>query len=769
MQRGWSHDGRGSTPVIAAIVALALASAALVGLPRVAAADSPSPSAAATLRIDPPSINVNAGQTFTVNVIQNAAVATTGAQTNLEFDQSLLQVVDMKPGPAYSQGLFLFGSSTDGTNKSVAAELAAANKSGAVRNVATFLLPGSSTVPAGDAVLVTFTLKALGGASGSVNLGLQPLIDGPLSMLDANGVPLTVAATGSSVTIGSSAAGGSPAASAAVASTAPSIAPTAAPGATAGSSASEALSVVPSSPQLAVGASATISVVLNSSIETSGVTATLLFDQTAIQVTKVEAGPAWSQATIVAGGNGGSQADAIAQANKSGAMRVGVLLVGSTAPPAVADTVMTFTVTGIANGTTTLSLESPEVLDGQSSSVPVTATAANLTVGSGGGSGGLPVLPVAILILFIVAVGLVVRTRRSGAGPSDQLTGSPPKQPGRPGGATHSGSYFIALALGLIPVALFLAMVALLVANALPALADPGLSGLLSDKFAGNLSAVAGDLGLLPAIWGTLEITVIAVVIALPVSLAMAIVSSEFPMGPVGRILRPLLGVLSGIPPIVYAVASVVLVTVFMIPKFAANSTFGTFDPARIGASSATWPPADVPFNPGSYPWDVAGGPNSTLLGGVVIALLLIPFLSAMIFDALQNVPSAAREASFSVGANRSHTLRRVILPMALPGIVAALSLAILKALGDTLIIGFAVGWEANSIPTPVFDVLERTPSLAAEGAGLLGGFNAGGSCRVGAQCSTGYASGVLLLVLATVLVLATTSIQTRLRRRVQA
>ena len=312
-------------------------------------------------------------------------------------------------------------------------------------------------------------------------------------------------------------------------------------------------------------------------------------------------------------------------------------------------------------------------------------------------------------------------------------------------------------------------MVVLLVANALPALSDPGLGDLLSTKFAGNLSAVAGDLGLLPAIWGTLEITIIAIAIALPVSLAMAVVSSEFPMGPVGRILRPLLGVLSGVPPIVYAVASVVLVTVFMVPKFAADSTFGTFQPAAIGANPATWPPADVPFNAGAYPWDVTGGPNSTLLGGVVIALLLIQFLSAMIFDALQNVPSAAREASFAVGANRSHTLRKVILPMALPGIVAALSLAILKALGDTLIIGFAVGWEANSVPSPAFDVLERTPSLAAEGAGLLGGFNAGGGCKIGAQCATGYASGVLLLVLAMVLVLATTWIQNKLRARVKA
>jgi phosphate transport system permease protein len=240
-------------------------------------------------------------------------------------------------------------------------------------------------------------------------------------------------------------------------------------------------------------------------------------------------------------------------------------------------------------------------------------------------------------------------------------------------------------------------------------------------------------------------------------------------MGPVGRVVRPVVGVLAGIPPIVFAVSALVFVRLFMVPKFAADSTFGTFDPTRLGVQPQDWPPGDVPFSPGSYPWDLTGTNNSTLLGGVLIGLLVIPFMTPLITDAMRNVPSAAREASYALGANRGYTLRKVILPLAMPGVIAALALGTLKALGDTLIVAFAVGWEANTVPNPVIDVLERTPSLAAQGAGLVGSFpTIGGTCTP-VQCAVGYSSALLLLVLAVAIVVATSMLQARWRRRLTA
>lgn len=334
----------------------------------------------------------------------------------------------------------------------------------------------------------------------------------------------------------------------------------------------------------------------------------------------------------------------------------------------------------------------------------------------------------------------------------------------------RSWPFAVSLVLALIPVALFAGLTAMLVVRSLPVLEFPGFDALNSSSFTSTFSTGAGEYGLKPALWGTVLITAIAVGLALPVSLAMAIVSSEFPLGPVGRVLRPTLGVLSGIPAIVYAVSAVVFVTGFMIPKFAADSTFGTFDPARLGVAPEHWPPADgsVPWNAGAFPWNPQGVDNSTLLGGALIALLLIPFMTPLIVDAMRNVPSAAREASFALGANRGHTLRKVILPLAMPGIVTALALGTLKALGDTLIVAFAVGWEASTVPDPLLDVLERTTSLTAVGAAQLGGFTRNTACAEPA-CSVGYASAFILLVLAAAVVLAMTFLQARLRRRLRA
>jgi phosphate transport system permease protein len=329
--------------------------------------------------------------------------------------------------------------------------------------------------------------------------------------------------------------------------------------------------------------------------------------------------------------------------------------------------------------------------------------------------------------------------------------------------------FVASLSFGLVPVVLFGAMAAMLVVNSLPALDNPGLDQLTRNEFASQFSTGERIFGLVPAVVGTLLVVVIAIAIALPVSLAMAVLATEFTLGPIGKGMRTVLGVLGGIPPIVYALLAIVLVERFMIPKFAGGLTFPTFDAAKIGSSADKWPPSDVPFNAGAYPWDPTGLSNSTLLGGILIALLIIPFMAPLMADAIGNVPRSAREASLAVGATRWFTLRKVTLPLAAPGLLGALSLGVLKAMGDAMIVIFVIGWDAQRVPTPLFDVLERTAPLTAESAALLGGFQGqSGNCQA-ASCHVGYFSALLLFLAAIVIVLATTVLQARLRKRIAA
>ena len=732
---------------------LVLSVAALLGSPGGAAADS-----GATLRIDPPSVKVDGGETFTLNIVQSAPVPTTGAQTNVVFNPVFVHVVDVKPGPAYSAGVFVFGSADDGSSGSVEAAIAKANETGILANVAAFLLPGSGSVPPGDAVFLTLTLQAQHGGGGSTALVLRgaPGLNN-VAMLDANGAELAVTTTQGMVVVAASAGGASQSATpAGVASPTPGAGGGGATGASGTPSGPADVYVAPTSIQLQAGMPARVFFVARTAGPVSSIAADLAFEKDKLEITGIEPGPAWSEATIVAGDAGRTPDQAIADANATGVLKqAGVfLLPGASDLPSGEGVFLSVMVKGKVDGTSTLALSGATVLDAQGGPVllssPVPGSGPALA-GSGGGFDPTGLVALAVVLALLAGGTWLIR---SGAIPARRLRRWP---------------FVVSLMLGLIPVVLFVAIVVMLVVNSLPVLNDPGLPALLGDHYSSKYSGQnLGQFGLLPALWGTVLITVIAIGVALPVSLALAIVATDFPMGPLGRVVRPVVGLLSGIPPIVYAVSVLVFITAFMIPKFAANSTYAAFDPATIGAKG-TWPPPDVPFNAGSFPWDLTGLSNSTLLGGMLIALLVIPFMTPLIADAMRDVSSSAREASLALGANRSYTLRKVFLPLAMPGIVGAVALGTLKALGDTLIVAFAVGWSADSIPQPLLDVLERTPSLAAQSAGLIGTFETlNDSCKP-AECAVGYSSALLLLLVAGVVVLFLTYVQARGRRRVLA
>jgi phosphate transport system permease protein len=314
---------------------------------------------------------------------------------------------------------------------------------------------------------------------------------------------------------------------------------------------------------------------------------------------------------------------------------------------------------------------------------------------------------------------------------------------------------------------LFAFVVVAIVVNAAPVLKDPGIGALLGGQFRDPKGNLTTGYSIFPALWGTVLTTLIAAAVALPVSLVMAIVAVDFPMGPIGRVIRPIVGILSGIPPIVYAVSVPGFVVAFMIPKFAGNLDFSGFQnggAAAIGANPATWPPSDVPYSPGGFPWDLAG-PNSVLLGGVLVGLFLIPFLAPIFVDALANVPRLAREGSLALGANYTYTLRRVVLPRALPAIASGATFGVLKAMGDSVIVIFAIGYAAT-MPNPPFDVLERAAPVGAWASGLLGSFDVLGATCLPQACAVGYTSTLSLLLVAAVVVVTMTYLRGRGRRR---
>jgi phosphate transport system permease protein len=260
-----------------------------------------------------------------------------------------------------------------------------------------------------------------------------------------------------------------------------------------------------------------------------------------------------------------------------------------------------------------------------------------------------------------------------------------------------------------------------LVLESIPAITEVGPRELFSTEYSSCFTTGKGIYGILGALYGTFLVVVIAVAIALPASLAMAVFSSEFPLGFLGRMVRGILGALSGIPPIVYAL---------------------------MGGVAFAGLTAVVP----TY---------STFTAGFLLALLVIPFMAPLIDDAIRNVPYELKEASLALGVTRWHTLRKVTLPLALSGIVSATTLGVLKAMGDVMIAIFAIGY-VPKMPHPFWDILDRTAPLTSTGAGLARGL-AGGSEEAP---EVGYFTCLMLLVIALAILALATLLQQRLERR---
>jgi phosphate transport system permease protein len=190
----------------------------------------------------------------------------------------------------------------------------------------------------------------------------------------------------------------------------------------------------------------------------------------------------------------------------------------------------------------------------------------------------------------------------------------------------------------------------------------------------------SGAFGAVPLFAGTLLITLIAMSVAVPVGLFSAIYMSEYAAPWLRAALKPVLEILAGIPTVVFGF-------------FAALTVAPIFrDAGQI------------------LGLDVAS--ESALAAGVVMGIMIIPFVSSLSDDVIRAVPQSLRDGSYALGATKSETIRRVILPAALPGIVGAVLLAISRAIGETMIVVMAAGLAANLTANPLEAVTTVTVQI---------------------------------------------------------
>lgn len=190
----------------------------------------------------------------------------------------------------------------------------------------------------------------------------------------------------------------------------------------------------------------------------------------------------------------------------------------------------------------------------------------------------------------------------------------------------------------------------------------------------------SGAFGAVPLFAGTMLISAIAMIIAVPAGLMAAIYLSEYASTKVRTFVKPALEVLAGVPTVVYGFFAALTVAPYLRET---GSMFG------LSVSS-----------------------ESALAAGLVMGVMIIPFVSSLSDDVINAVPQSLRDGSFGLGATHSETIKQVIIPAALPGIVGGILLAVSRAIGETMIVVMAAGLAANLTANPMESVTTVTVQI---------------------------------------------------------
>jgi phosphate transport system permease protein len=226
--------------------------------------------------------------------------------------------------------------------------------------------------------------------------------------------------------------------------------------------------------------------------------------------------------------------------------------------------------------------------------------------------------------------------------------------------------------------------------------------------------------GVLPLVAGTMLVSVIAMVVALPMGLLAAVYLSEYAPNNVRRIVKPVLEILAGVPTVVYGYFALTFVTPLL----------QTFIPELAGFNALS-------------PW-------------LVMGLMILPLVSSLSEDAMQAVPRGLREGSYALGATRMQTALKVVVPAAFSGITAAFILAMSRAIGETMIVAIAAGQQPRLTANPFVPVETMTAYIVQ--------VSLGDTPQGTIEYRTIFAVGMLLFVMTFGLNLVSTWLRERFR-----
>ncbi len=195
----------------------------------------------------------------------------------------------------------------------------------------------------------------------------------------------------------------------------------------------------------------------------------------------------------------------------------------------------------------------------------------------------------------------------------------------------------------------------------------------------------ASSLGILPLLWGTLYISLVALLVAVPIGLFSAVYLSEYASPRVRGIAKPLLEILAGIPTIVYGLFALLTIGPLLVSVF--------------GKDGLGW----------------MGGGRAVITAGIAMGIMLIPFVSSLSDDIINAVPQSLRDGSYGLGATQSETIKQVVLPAALPGIVGAILLAASRAIGETMIVVLGAGAAARLSLNPFEAMTTVTAKIVSQ------------------------------------------------------
>ena len=188
------------------------------------------------------------------------------------------------------------------------------------------------------------------------------------------------------------------------------------------------------------------------------------------------------------------------------------------------------------------------------------------------------------------------------------------------------------------------------------------------------------QFGALPIFAGTFVITIIALLVAIPIGLGSAVFLSEYASSKFRDYLKPILEILAGIPTVVYGFFAAITVAPFVVKV------------ANLFGLEATF--------------------NSALASGIVMGIMIIPLISSLSDDVIRAVPDSQRKAAFALGMTQAETIKDIVIPSAMPGIISASLLALSRALGETMIVVMAAGLRPNLSWNPLEDMTTVTVTI---------------------------------------------------------